>query len=1014
MIAALVAACLLVGSLGVIAADNSGKSPQATLNDKYKAAMSLYDQQKFDAAKKLFLEIKDTVAKQGLKLDPVMAKGIDEHLSAIAKEEAKDAVRKQMAPDMAKYQKACALMNQKKYDEALKLFEEVKADMQGMTGIKMADTDKKALEDSIAACKKEIAAGKLAADKAAAAKLAADKAAAEKKLAADKAAAEKKLAADKAAAEKKLAAEKKPTETKTVAKPVEKPVAKPVETVATKPVEKPAAKPVEKMSPEAMKKFEELRTSPEVLKEQARAQEEAQRRGLIATPTEEEKFKEAVSEDQVRLDMAAQEIRAKLVDGLVYLRERDFERAETKFTAAQVQVKYGDYPSEFKKKWLDTVQEHLDMGAKLKADYAKRSKELADQSANEQLRKELEDMKIQQARTKERLMEQWKTFYARGQYEDALLVLERVRVLDPEDTKIPELLDQTTRKKLEAWQHKAKTTQLIQAQNQYTNNIEQMTPWLDITTYPEDWKELSDRRVKAAETRGEVEKPQDRKVRQQLEETVVSFTFNDQPVMEAIEFLQTLGNINIVPDKTKFTDATQTVTLKLSNVSLETALKLLTEQLNMKYIIRDGIVFISDEEGIKRPPVTNTYEVKDLLADIPNFSSPTFDLASLTAQAQSRGGGTGATGGIFGAEDTAKTTGEETKTPEQSLQDLIDLIKQVITPGTWDEGSGNAIRGRAGTIVVTHTPETQKKVDKLLSDLRKTRALQVSIDIRFITLTDAFLESIGFDWTGSGNPVAQGTPLGFTATPAPAGFAYIGPTHGSNWSFGAMLTNTTGGGTALGTAIGPGGTGGLALAGSFLDDIEVNFILTAVQQSGRSTVLSAPRLTMMNGQRAYIAVTEQRNFVRSVTATVSEGAVGYTPDIGTVQAGTVFDVRPTVSADRRYVQMDLRPSVATILGIDNFQTVTTGFFGGAVVQLPRMTVTLIRCTVNVPDGGTLLIGGMTDAYDNDAESGVPLLSKIPILGKLFSRRGFTTERKNLVVLVKPTIIIQEEQEEKVK
>jgi hypothetical protein len=180
----------------------------------------------------------------------------------------------------------------------------------------------------------------------------------------------------------------------------------------------------------------------------------------------------------------------------------------------------------------------------------------------------------------------------------------------------------------------------------------------------------------------------DRQVQQQLENTIVSFTFNDQPLQEAIEFLATLGSVNIVLDKRQAGDA-KTVTLKLSNISLETALKLVTEQVGLKWIVKDGIVFISDEEGVKTEPVTVVYDVADLLAMPPNFASPTFDLASLTAQAQSRGGGTGGATGIFGSSDTgdqAKADEDSTKTREQLLQDLVDLIRQVIEPGTWDEG----------------------------------------------------------------------------------------------------------------------------------------------------------------------------------------------------------------------------------------------------------------------------------------------------------------------------------------
>jgi hypothetical protein len=56
------------------------------------------------------------------------------------------------------------------------------------------------------------------------------------------------------------------------------------------------------------------------------------------------------------------------------------------------------------------------------------------------------------------------------------------------------------------------------------------------------------------------------------------------------------------------------------------------------------------------------------------------------------------------------------------------------------------------------------------------------------------------------------------------------------------------------------------------------------------------------------------------------GAVGYDPEIGTVMDGVVHDVRPTVSADRRYVQIDIRSGLATIEDITEFEVVTGGIF----------------------------------------------------------------------------------------
>ena len=977
---------LLVGTLETRAQDT-----EPSLGQKYKTALSLYDQGDYVGAQKLLLEVKEIVRRDNLQLNPATKQEIERRLALIEEKlQAKPtpapatevpAVETPKVVDMAKmeklnaaagkYDRAQALMRGRNYQEALVLFREVQTDL---VGLPVADSDRTALTSNIAAC-------------------------------------EEALAAAEAAPTPAVVVTPTPS---VVVEPAPMPRPIPRPTVVA---EAPTPTPTPTTEPAADTRFEELARDPEVLAERAREEAALKEGGVWRGGAETGVFSDAVTADRIRIQIEEQEIRAKLSDGLVYLRERDFQRAEQKFLAAQLQVKYGDFPTPFKKQWLERIQKFLDLTAQTRAQHSKRTDQMRNQEAAQRLEDELSRMKEQQQRIKERLAEQWRTFYDRQQYDDALLVLERMRELDPEDPTIPEKINQTTHKKLAAWRHEAQMTRQQQTQYQWASNIEQMTPWFPISVYPKNWNELSDRRLRAIERQQITEKPQDRKVRQQLEESVVSFTFNEQPVMEALDFLQTLGNVNIVPDRTKFEDPDRTITLKLTNVPLETAIKLLTEQMGLKYVIRDGIVFISDEEGIKRPPETNTYDVRDLLADIPNFTGPTFELQNISGGNRGGAGGGSGTQSIFGDEEDTDQ-GDEFKTQEESLNDLIDLIKQVIESGTWDEGSGNAIRGRAGTVVVTHTPETQIKVQRLLDDLRKTRALQVSIDIRFITVSDDFLESIGVDFTGAGNPAATAPHYidtdGDGIPDTSMGLEWDRTISGDNWSLLGSITNAVGLGTTLGSGRGLGGAGGLTLGGSFLDDVEVNFILTAVQQSHRATLMNAPKLTMMNGQRAYIAISRQQNFVQDITVEVSEGAVGYDPDIGTVQDGIVFDVRPTISADRRYVQMDLRPSVAVVEDIVDFQTITTGIFGGAVVQLPEISVTVVRTTVNIPDGGTLLIGGLSYAFDNEMESGVPVLSKIPLLGKLFSRRGFTTEKENLVILVKPTIIIQEEQEGGIK
>ena len=176
----------------------------------------------------------------------------------------------------------------------------------------------------------------------------------------------------------------------------------------------------------------------------------------------------------------------------------------------------------------------------------------------------------------------------------------------------------------------------------------------------------------------------DRLVRNKLRTTIVTFTFSEQPLEDAIDFLSTLGSINIVLDKRKVEEGL-TVTLKLSNVMLETGLKLVTEQVELKWVVKDGVVYISDEEGTKQEPITVVYPVGDLLAVPPDYEGPTFDLSTLSENTGSGSGGGGGGGrGIF--DDTDDDEGTESETRAELLEQLVDLIRTTIAPGTWDEG----------------------------------------------------------------------------------------------------------------------------------------------------------------------------------------------------------------------------------------------------------------------------------------------------------------------------------------
>ena len=83
---------------------------------------------------------------------------------------------------------------------------------------------------------------------------------------------------------------------------------------------------------------------------------------------------------------------------------------------------------------------------------------------------------------------------------------------------------------------------------------------------------------------------------------------------------------------------------------------------------------------------------------------------------------------------------------------------------------------------------------------------------------------------------------------------------------------------------------------------------------------------------------------------------------------------------------------------------------GTTVQLPTFAFTTVNTTVSVPDGGTILLGGIKRLSEGRNEQGVPVLSKLPYVNRLFRNVGIGRETSNLMMMVTPRIIIQEEEE----
>ncbi|MHB1558193.1 MAG: type II secretion system protein GspD, partial [Isosphaeraceae bacterium] len=216
--------------------------------------------------------------------------------------------------------------------------------------------------------------------------------------------------------------------------------------------------------------------------------------------------------------------------------------------------------------------------------------------------------------------------------------------------------------------------------------------------------------------------------------------------------------------------------------------------------------------------------------------------------------------------------------------------------------------------------------------------------------------------------------------------------------------------------------GGATFGIAFLSDLEVYLFLTAAQGDTRSNVLSAPKITTFNGASATLVSGTQQFYVASISPIIGPGAVAYMPQVNAINSGVTLTVTPVVSADRRYVRLTMLPNFTTINGFTTYAAQTgavggSGLGGGAAtitgqIQLPNLTSNFITTTVTVPDGGTVLMGGVKSMTEQRIEYGVPVLSKTPLIDRLFRNVGIGRNSQSLMIMVSPHIIILEEEEER--
>lgn len=306
------------------------------------------------------------------------------------------------------------------------------------------------------------------------------------------------------------------------------------------------------------------------------------------------------------------------------------------------------------------------------------------------------------------------------------------------------------------------------------------------------------------------------------------------------------------------------------------------------------------------------------------------------------------------------------------------ILEKIITK------RGNIITDeRTNTMIITDLPRNLPLVADLIAQL-DVQIQQVEISARVVEASGSFDKAFGVKW-----PTSNGGGTDLTVGGAAAPWV---ASNAPSWN---SINNRPGPGqndVSLGFAPGKAGITDIAGAAaeywvSFLSNrVSINFILQALEKEGKVKIVSQPKLVTQNNKAAKVLAGEKIPYPSQ-----QGGAAGGAITVAFVDANLELDVTPQITNDGT-ILMDLK--------IEKSEA----DFSRTVQGSPTILRKSITTTVLVKDGGTAILGGVYTNNTSNGTTGVPFLSKLPLLGWLFRSKTNSEKNAELLIFITPRII----------
>ena len=357
---------------------------------------------------------------------------------------------------------------------------------------------------------------------------------------------------------------------------------------------------------------------------------------------------------------------------------------------------------------------------------------------------------------------------------------------------------------------------------------------------------------------------------------------------------------------------------------------------------------------------------------------------------------TGISGGVMplasgGGEQSRELSGSriETNYKADFWTELQETLLEMIGDAP---GHQVIVNSQTGVIVVRAMPEKLRSIDEYLVTIQNIAQRQVILEAKIVEvqLNDSY--RAGINWVAvaqnsSGDTYTVGQlapPPGFSGEPGNLGGDSITVSPG---------TQTTGFETAT-------------LGGAFtmaFDIGDFNAFLELLEQQGETRVLSSPRVSTLNNQKAIIKAGTDEIFVTDIASNTITGTSSTTSRDVTLTpffSGIALDVTPQISSDNQ-VTLHIHPTVSEVTDQQKVLTVS-----GETDTLP-LAFSQIResdSIVKARSGQIIVIGGLMQNSSSDENFATPLLGKIPGVGRLFKSTRAVEQKTELVILLKPIVV----------